>query len=113
MFTLRRKVAIGAAGASVGAVLGESSRTKTNDAFKLCPDPAVMCVQAVQANALIESSRRRSLEANIAFGAGAAAAIAAGVLWLTGAPDAESPRRISVVPRVAPGETGLVVQRTF
>lgn len=118
MFTMRRKVAIGAAGASVtavvvGAVFGESSRTKTNDAYKLCPDPAMTCVRADQANALIASSHRRSQEANIAFGAGAAAAIAAGVLWLTGAPDAESPRRVSVVPRVAPGETGLVVQTRF
>ena len=118
IFTLRRKVAIGAAGASVaavvvGAVFGESSRTKTNDAFKLCPDPALPCVHADQANALIASSHRRSQEANIAFGAGAAAAVAAGVLWLTGAPDAESPRHVGVVPRVAPGEAGLVVQTRF
>jgi hypothetical protein len=118
MFTLRRKIAIGAAGISVaavvvGAVVGESSRTKTNDAFKLCPDPAMTCVHADQANALIESSRRRSLEANIAFGAGAVAAIAAGVLWLTGAPDTESPRRVGVVPRVAPGEAALVIQTRF
>jgi hypothetical protein len=117
MFTMRRKIAIGVGGASViavvvGAVLGESSRTKQGDAFKLCPDPEAPCAHANQANALIQSSHSRSQGANIAFGAGAAAAIAAGVLWFTGAPDAES-RRVGVVPRVLPGEAGLAVEGRF
>ena len=118
MFTTRRKIAIGVGGASVvavaaAAVLGESSRTKTNDAFKLCPDPAMPCTRADQANALIQSSHSRSQEANLAFGVAAGAAITAGVLWFTGAPDEQSPRHVSVVPRVMPGETGLAVAGKF
>jgi len=118
MFTTRRKIAIGVVGASVigvvaGAVLGASAKGKQNDAFKLCPEPATPCREADQSNALIKSSHSRALEANVAFGIGAAAAIGAGVLWFTGAPDAESPRRVSVVPSVVPGETGVVVMGRF
>jgi len=118
MFTTRRRIAIGVAGASViglvaGVIFGESSKGKQDDAFKRCPDPATPCTQADQANALIKSSHSRSLEANVAFGIAAAAAIGAGVLWFTGAPDAENPRRVSVVPSVAPGETGVVVMGRF
>lgn len=114
---MRRKIAIGVGGASViavvaGAILGESSRTKQDDAFKLCTDPERPCRDAARANALIQSSHSRSQEANLAFGAGAAAAIAAGVLWFTGAPDAES-RRVGVVPRILPGEAGLAVEGRF
>jgi hypothetical protein len=118
MFTTRRKIAIGVAGASVigvvvGAVLGASAKGKQNDAFKLCPEPATPCTEADQSNALLKASHSRALEANIAFGLGAAAAVGAGVLWFTGAPDGENPRHVSVVPSVVPGETGVVVMGRF
>jgi hypothetical protein len=118
ILTTRRKIAVGVVGASVigvvaGAVLGASAKGKQNDAFKLCPEPATPCTQADQSNALIKASHSRALEANIAFGLGAAAAIGAGVLWFTGAPDVENPRRVSVIPSMVPGETGVVVMGRF
>ena len=78
-----------------------------------CPIPATPYPRADQSNALIKSSHSQALEANVAFGIGAAAAIGAGVLWFVGAPDEENPRRVSVVPSVVPGETGVVVMGRF
>jgi hypothetical protein len=118
IFTTRRKVAVGVAGLSVigvvaGVVYGEASRTKLNEALLRCPDPATPCAQAAESNALIAASHTRSLEANIAFGVAAAAALGAAVLWFTGAPEAEPPRRISVVPSVAAREAGVIVLGRF
>ena len=118
LFTTRRKYAIGVGGASLvgvvaGVVLGESAKGKQNDAFKLCPHPATPCTHADQSNALLESAHSRALQANVAFGIGAAAAVGAAVLWFTSVPDAESSRRVRVVPRVAPGETGVIVMGRF
>jgi hypothetical protein len=117
IFTTTRKIAIGVAVASAGGViagvaLGVSAKRKQDDAFDRCPDPTTPCLQAATAQSLIDSGRRRALEANIAFGVAAAAAIGAGVLWFTGAPDVESPRRVSVVPSVV-GEAGIVVLGRF
>jgi hypothetical protein len=111
IFTTRRKIGVGVAvvgaGAAVlGAVLGSAAKGKQNDALVLCPDgPA--CQQADAANALMRSGHHQALEANIALGVAAAAAIGAGALWFTGAP-AES-RRVTVVPGLAPGWAGLAV----
>lgn len=118
MFTTRRKIGLGAAGASVitvvvGAVLGTSAKGKQNDAFKLCPDPATPCAQADQSNALIQSSHSRTLGANVAFGLAAATAIGAGVLWFTGAPRTEVAAGVSVVPSMAPSATGVAVLGRF
>ena len=117
-FTLRRKIALGAAGVSAigvvaGAVLGESAKARQHDAFALCPDPAMPCPHADQSQALIKAGQRRALEANVGFGIAAAAALGAGVLWLTGASGAEHPARVSVAPRVVPGAPGIVVLGTF
>lgn len=111
--TRRRAIGIGVAAAGagaavLGAVLGASAKGKQTDALALCPDgPA--CQRADAANALISTGHRRALEANIAFGVAAAAAIGAGALWFTGAPDAERPRRVTVSPELAPGWAGIVV----
>ena len=118
MFTTRRKIALGVAGAGVigvvtGVVFGVSAKHDQDDAYKLCPTAATPCAQADQANALLKSGRSRALEANVAFGIGAAVAIGAGVLWFTGAPDRENPRRVSVVPSVAPGEAGVALIGRF
>lgn len=117
-FTAMRMIAVGAAGASVislitGAVLGVSARGKQDDAFRLCPQPAVPCGEAAQSNALIRASHDRAREANIAFGIAAGAAFAAGVLWFMGAPDTEHTPRVSVVPSVTPGEPGVAVWGRF
>ena len=117
-FTVRRKIALGVAGASAvavvtGVVLGLSARSKQDDAFRLCPAPATPCDAADQSNALIQTSHRRALEANIAFGVAGAAAITTGVLWLTGAPTAEAPARISIVPSVSSGHASVVLVGRF
>jgi len=40
---------------------------------------------------------------------GAALVIGAGVLWFTGSPSVEQGRHVQVMPRVGPGEAGIVV----
>jgi len=117
LLTSRRKLAIGVAGASVvsivvGGILGNAANGKHDDAFRLCPEPAKPCDDAPQARALIQVAQRRALEANVAFGIAAASAVAAGVLWFTGAPDTES-MRVAVVPGASPSETRVVVMGRF
>jgi hypothetical protein len=113
IFTTRRRIGVGVAvvGASaavLGVVLGGAAKGKQSDALALCPDgPA--CQRADAANALVRTGHRQALEANIAFGVAAAAAIGAGALWLTGAPATESPRRVTLVPELAPGWAGIAV----
>jgi hypothetical protein len=118
ILTTRRKVALGVAGQAVisvvvGVVVHASAKDKRDEAFKLCPDPATPCTQADEANALIKSSHSQTFQANIAFGIAGAAAIGAGVLWITGAPHAENPKRVTVVPSMMPGETGIAVMGRF
>lgn len=109
MFTTRREIALGAAGvavagAVVGAVLGHSAKAKQNDAFAICSDPSVACGGAARANQLLDDGRHLALEANIAFGVAGVAAIAAGVLWMTGAP---------VAPTASGDRVGLAFAGTF
>jgi hypothetical protein len=101
-FTWRRKIAIGVASASLvavsaGAVFGTMSNANQDDAFKLCPDPAMSCPRATQANDFIRSSHSHALEANVAFGVAASTAILASVLWFAGAPDEHGLTRVSVI----------------
>jgi hypothetical protein len=101
MFTTKRKIAIGVAGGGAvgliaGVVLGITAKGKQDDAHALCPDPQTPCAAAEQATSLSKSGHSLSIGANVAFGVGAAAAIAAGVLWFTGAP--ESAHRVAIVP---------------
>lgn len=101
LFTLRRKIALGAAGAGavgfiVGIVVGVSANHDRDSAYALCPDPQMPCANADRAQALLVSGHGLAIEADVALGVGAAAVVAAGVLWFTGAP--EHPHRIAVVP---------------
>jgi len=116
-FTTRRKAALGFAGAGVasvvvGVVAGVSAKSKQTDAHRLCPD-RTQCLRPDQANALIQSGRSRALVANVGFGVAAAAAIASGVLWFTGAPSGEMAAGIHVAPSVAAGAAGVVVLGRF
>jgi hypothetical protein len=100
-FTLRRKVALAAgAGAAAalaaGIVLGLQANQLDRDAYKLCPLPDMPCRDAPAANSDNQSARTRALEANLAYGVAGGAAIAAAVLWLTGAPES----RVAVNPRL-------------
>ena len=116
VWNTRRKLAVGIAGGGAlalvaGGVLGVSANGKERDAHALCPDPRLPCDDADRANALLRSGHDRAIGADVAFGVGAAAAIAAGVLWFTGAP--ESPRRVVVVPAASPGQILITASRSF
>lgn len=118
--SLRRqhKIELGLAGASAAGiitaiVLGAKASDHQVDAYHLCPLPAVPCTQADQANALIRAGHRDAVATNIALGIGAVTGITAGVLWVTGEPDARTTRPITVVPSAAPGAAGIVAFGRF
>jgi len=101
MFTMKRKIAIGAGGVgvaslAVGVVLGLRANSKHDDAFKLCPDPKTPCADASRADALAASGHRAAIGADVAFGVAAAGAIGAAVLWFTGKPEVITPTRNGV-----------------
>jgi hypothetical protein len=109
-WTTRRKLAVGAmAGAVValagGSVLGVVAKRKQDDAQALCPGRA--CNDAARANQLIRSGHDLSIAANVSFGVAAVAAIAGGILWITGAP--------TPAPRLAvqPTASGRVVTASW
>ena len=104
---------VSAAGIITAIVLGMKASDHQVDAYQLCPNPAVPCTQADQANALIRAGHRDAVATNIALGIGAVAGIAAGVLWVTGEPDARTARPITVVPSAAPGTAGIVAFGRF
>ncbi|MDQ3366625.1 MAG: hypothetical protein M3680_14470 [Myxococcota bacterium] len=117
MWTTRRKLAVASAGGGVlavtaGILLGSQAKAKQADARALCPAAPAPCADADRANALIDSGQSRALGANIAFGVGAVAVIAAGVLWFTGAPESAT-RELAIVPTLAPGESGVAVLGRF
>jgi hypothetical protein len=100
-FTDRRKIALVVGGAGVatlagGVVLGLQSRQLDRDTYALCPSASTPCADARKADDLNRRARSRALEANIGYGVAGGAAIAAAVLWLTGAP--ESP--VAITPRL-------------
>jgi hypothetical protein len=114
MLSATRKIAIGLGGASVlglatGAVLGMIAQGKQADASRLCPGSGGTCARSAEANVLVRAGNRWALDANIAWGAAGAAALASGVLWLFGASAETEGARVSVVPAVASGAVGVVV----
>jgi hypothetical protein len=92
IMSTKRDIAIGVGVVGVGAIvagalLGHSAQGQRDDAYKLCPDPAMPCASSASANNLISTAHTRAIEADVAFGAGAVAAIVATTLWVTGAPE--------------------------
>ena len=92
VMSTQRAIAIGVGVVGVGAIvagalLGHSAQGERDDAYKLCPDPAAPCPSATSANSSISKAHTRAIEADVAFGAGALAAIVATTLWVTGAPE--------------------------
>jgi len=92
-WTGKRKAAVAMAGVAVlagvgGIVLGNMAKGKQDDADKLCP--GMICPQpgdVMTATNAIHDGQSLALDANIAFGVAGAAAITAGILWFTGAPE--------------------------
>lgn len=112
-FTIPQAIAIAAGGAGLaasatGAVLGMRSRQLDRDAYALCPSPLTPCDRAAAASELNLRAQSRAHQANIAFGVAGGLAVAAAVLWFTGAPESG----IAVAPRVGP-TAGLDVAGRF
>ncbi|HEX7841189.1 MAG TPA: PEGA domain-containing protein [Kofleriaceae bacterium] len=100
-FTDRRKIALGVGGVGLaalagGVVLGLQSRQLDHDTYALCPSTSAPCPDARNADDLNRRARSRALQANIVYGVAGGAAIAAAVLWLTGAPES----RVAVTPQL-------------
>jgi hypothetical protein len=117
VFTSARKASVvmlsaGAVGAATAVVLGMRAADKEDQALRACPMPGAPCRQAAQANALIRSNHSLALEANIALGVAAAAAVGAGILWFLGAPDPVN-ARVGIVPVVSQGMQAVVITRRF
>lgn len=99
--TLRRKLALASGGAGLAALgtglaLGRQIGQLEANAFTLCPVPGSPCLYSAEATAFIQRAQGRALQANLAFGLAGGAALAAAVLWLTGAPES----RVAVTPRL-------------
>jgi hypothetical protein len=112
VFTTRRKLALAVAGVAVtsvavGSILGISAKTREDDAFALCPNPAVACANAPSADQFIRSGHSLAIGADVLFGVAGVAAIGAGALWFTGAPESRHP--VTIVP--AP--SGISVAGSF
>jgi hypothetical protein len=116
-FTPRRKIALAVGGLSLvavagGAVLGMQAKQREDDAFALCPSPETPCAAAAEANDLNKQGRSRALQANIAYGVAAGAAVTAAVLWLTGRASESPEPRVAVTPRLGT-DAGLDVSLRF
>ena len=114
-WTGKRKVGVAMAGVAVlagigGVIFGEMANSKLADADAQC-DPQRICPSAAALKAANDdhsAATARALDANIAFGVAGAAAITAGILWLTGAPE-----RQSVAVGVAHGSAVLTLSGRF
>jgi hypothetical protein len=124
MFTTRRKLAVGVAGAGVaglvaGGVLGLRAQSLQDDAIQACPQGAMdSCspTEAARATSLNHDARGLALGANLALGVGAAAVVTGAVLWFTGAPHGvteRSPRAVAVAPTIGGGFVGLAAAGRF
>jgi len=111
MFTPKRKLAAGLAGVGAAAIIGGvmfglQAKGLEDDAFTLCPDPAVGCDDAAAAQDALDRAGSKALLSNVAFGVGVASLAGATVLWLTGGPKAgEAATTVSA--RVRPGLLGF------
>jgi hypothetical protein len=109
----RDKLALGSTGigvlaATTGVVLGLQANQRDREARALCPSPDLMCRDASRANELNQRARDRALEANVAYGAAGAAAIAAAILWFFGGRDTS----VAFTPPAGAG-AGLSVAGSF
>lgn len=101
MWTPRRKVALASGGVAVaslatGVALGVVAKGKRDDAFRLCADPAMPCMNAARANQLTASGHQLAIGADVSFAVAGLGAIAAGILWISGKPP--SSERLAIIP---------------
>jgi tetratricopeptide (TPR) repeat protein len=111
---LRRRLAsgIGATGVVVvglGVGLGLRAESFEGDADAICP--MTICERADEATRLIDRGRTNALYANVAFGIGGSAILAATILWITGAP--REHKGAAIVPKVSRSFTGITAAIRF
>lgn len=116
-FTRRRKIGLAVAAGSVviGGVaigMGISASNLHNDAVATCPPSACSVKNAQDATATNDRAQSRARYANIGYGVAGAAAIAAGVLWLTGRPESPHADQVVVAPQLGEA-SGLTVMGRF
>lgn len=116
VWSTKRKIAVASASGgvlalAVGAILGFSAKSRERDAHALCTDPQRTCDAAARANDLLRSGHRLAIDADVAFGIGAIATIAAGALWFTGRP--ESHRRVAVIPTASSAHVLITAGGSF
>jgi hypothetical protein len=102
-FPTRRKLAIGAAGLSVvslvvGGILWDDAGRHDGYANDYCAGATEPCRNAARASDERDKADLRRNGAYVGAGLGVGAAVAAAVLWVTGAPES----RITLAPRVGP-----------
>lgn len=115
-WSLRRKLALASGVTSVAALgtgiaLGIVALRKQSEVNALCPDPQAICRDFRRATELSASGHRFATGANVAYGIGAATAIAAVALWFTGA--RESPRDVVIVPEVSQDQVAVTAIARF
>ncbi|HUQ06298.1 MAG TPA: hypothetical protein VM261_27525 [Kofleriaceae bacterium] len=114
MLTSRRKIALGAAGVGVvalvgGVILGSQAKGLEQEAHDACAN--VTCVDFAEANQALEDARSKARLANIGYGVAVVAGAGAAVLWFTGGPKRSD--GLAVAPQLGPGLAGAVVQGRF
>ena len=100
-------------GGATGATLGLLSNREQDEAAARCPPTSCSPMQSDAANAKIRTSYREAFAADVAFGVAALAAVGAGVLWFTSAPDRDDAALVRVLPSVAPAQASVVVMGKF
>jgi len=95
----------------VFAVEGQRAADAHDTAYEICGDPDVPCKRGNESNALMASAHHHARIANIALATMVGSGALAIVLWERGAPGVAA--RVAVVPRVAPGEAGVVATGRF
>src|ERR1044071_8392805 len=117
-FTRRRKIGLAVAGGGLaaGVIAGVLMWSKADDlhqqAVKACPPMACSMAGAQDATATDRSAHTWVNRANIAYGVAGLAALAGGVLWLTGKPESPSAGQVVVVPQLGDA-SGLAVMGRF
>jgi hypothetical protein len=106
----RKKVALALGAVALGSLIAaggfELSSRDTYDQSKVEPD-------ATTQDALYDSANKKYKFAQAFALGGAALAVGAAVLWLTGGASAESEQRVSLLPAVGPDGASLVVTGRF
>ena len=112
MWTSKRVIAVGVgviAVASFGTAIGVgiTAKNRQSEAYSLCPDPDVPCVDAARADELVRDGHRLAIGANVMFAVAAVATLGGAALWWFGGPVAQDGLAL------APSHNGIAVTGRF